>query len=228
MRLSVSEWDLQNILRDKAVSRSWTMAGSSHPILNILKCDSRIFTANAVVRRQVEKMWARLGKDHGTRFGPADLDRLKLFITSFSNLLAGEKPRAFPSDQPGMKLLDAVSREKIKKALRYIVRHFAAPVNLTQLAVEASLSRRHFERLFKKAAGVSPSQFLMEQRMQRTLQLLRRTDLKIESIIEMVGFRNRGHFFRAFTKRTGLSPEAFRKNLLTGRPDSLRISPLTR
>jgi AraC family transcriptional regulator, L-rhamnose operon transcriptional activator RhaR len=128
--------------------------------------------------------------------------------------------KAFMPDQPHLEALDPVWRGKIRWSLRQIAQHYAEPVNLSRLAQELSLGCRQFERLFKKAAGCSPSQYLMEQRIQRALQLIKRTDVKIESIIEMAGFHNRGHFFRAFTKRTGLSPETFRKSLL----DSIRHS----
>jgi AraC family transcriptional regulator, regulatory protein of adaptative response / methylated-DNA-[protein]-cysteine methyltransferase len=48
---------------------------------------------------------------------------------------------------------------RIEKAIRYLADHFAENPSLNLLAREAGLSPFHFQRLFRRWAGVSPKQF---------------------------------------------------------------------
>jgi AraC family transcriptional regulator, regulatory protein of adaptative response / methylated-DNA-[protein]-cysteine methyltransferase len=50
--------------------------------------------------------------------------------------------------------------ERIKKAIEYIHQHFQEQPQLEKVAKEVYLSPFHFQRLFKKWAGVSPKKFL--------------------------------------------------------------------
>ncbi len=49
---------------------------------------------------------------------------------------------------------------RIEKAIQFIGEHFKAQPSLEQIAARANLSRYHFDRLFKRWAGISPIQFL--------------------------------------------------------------------
>ncbi len=49
---------------------------------------------------------------------------------------------------------------RIEKAIRFIENHFKSQPSLDQIAASANLSRYHFDRLFKRWAGISPIQFL--------------------------------------------------------------------
>ena len=49
---------------------------------------------------------------------------------------------------------------RIEKAIRFIEAHFRSRPSLDQMAASVHLSRYHFDRLFKRWAGVSPIQFL--------------------------------------------------------------------
>ncbi len=49
---------------------------------------------------------------------------------------------------------------RIEKAIQFIEDHFRSQPSLDQIAASANLSRYHFDRLFKRWAGVSPIQFV--------------------------------------------------------------------
>jgi AraC family transcriptional regulator of adaptative response/methylated-DNA-[protein]-cysteine methyltransferase len=50
--------------------------------------------------------------------------------------------------------------ERIEKAIGYVEKHFQEKPNLDRLAQVCNLSPFHFQKLFKRWAGVSPKQFL--------------------------------------------------------------------
>ena len=49
---------------------------------------------------------------------------------------------------------------RIEKAIQFIEDHFKSQPSLDQIAASANLSRYHFDRLFKRWAGISPIQFV--------------------------------------------------------------------
>ncbi len=49
---------------------------------------------------------------------------------------------------------------RVEEAIRYLEAHFREQPNLDDIAASVHLSKYHFQRLFKRWAGVSPTQFL--------------------------------------------------------------------
>ena len=62
--------------------------------------------------------------------------------------------------------------ERIAKAIKYIETNFRAQPNLDQIAESIHLSKYHFDRLFKRWAGISPIQFLQYITLDYTKQKL--------------------------------------------------------
>jgi len=57
------------------------------------------------------------------------------------------------------------------------------------------------------------SDYLMEFRVSRAVELLESTDLTISEISETVGFNSQSYFIASFKKKTRLSPLAYKKLL---------------
>nr|WP_309224485.1 helix-turn-helix transcriptional regulator [Halomicronema sp. CCY15110] len=56
----------------------------------------------------------------------------------------------------------------------------------------------------------SPSQYLLQQRVERAKQLLKRTDKPIVEIALACGFNSQRHLSRKFRHLTGMRPKAYR------------------
>jgi len=61
-------------------------------------------------------------------------------------------------------------------------------------AAQAGLSKFHFQRLFKRATGVSPSRYHINLRMNVARRLLRETKKSVVDIALEVGYANPSHF----------------------------------
>lgn len=72
-------------------------------------------------------------------------------------------------------------------------------------------SRFHFMRVFKKATGLSPMQYLLERRVRYASNLLKTTSLAVEEVGRQAGFEDPYYFSRLFRKKAGVSPMAFRR-----------------
>ena len=78
------------------------------------------------------------------------------------------------------------------------------------------MSVRQFERLFKRALGVTIRQYILRIRLDHAKHLLRDTEETISSVALNVGFYDHAHFTRIFTRENGVTPKVYRKQSLTG------------
>lgn len=83
--------------------------------------------------------------------------------------------------------------------------------DVTTLASEANMSRVHYTRRFKRALGVSPNEFLIRQRIERSALLLKQTDWTLQHIAEVIGYEDAHYFSRQFRRIMGVSPGVYRK-----------------
>ncbi|WP_062238903.1 helix-turn-helix domain-containing protein [Fictibacillus sp. FJAT-27399] len=101
----------------------------------------------------------------------------------------------------------------IKTVLSFIHEHYASELSLEELAKASRLSKNHFIRTFKEAAGCTPGQYVTKVRLERAIDLLRTTALDITTIGFAVGFGSLTAFERSFKKRYGCSVSHYRKSL---------------
>jgi len=91
---------------------------------------------------------------------------------------------------------------------------YSEKISLKELAEEACCSEPYLCAKFKKTFGMTPTDYLLQRRMNIAGHLLRTTDLRINEISRKVGYEDIYYFSRSFKKRVGSSPSTFRKNLL--------------
>jgi AraC-like DNA-binding protein len=100
---------------------------------------------------------------------------------------------------------------RIAEAISYLETHFEEPIGLEDLARIAHQSRRNFVRAFHAAMGSSPIAYLIQLRVNRAADLLRRSDQSITEIAFRVGFSESNYFTRQFHKILGVTPRAYRQ-----------------
>ena len=69
----------------------------------------------------------------------------------------------------------------------------------------------YFNRLIKKHAGMTYTDYLQSLRLEKAEFLLHTTDHRIDRIAWEVGYHNKGYFYKLFTERHRLTPAQFRK-----------------
>jgi AraC family transcriptional regulator len=102
---------------------------------------------------------------------------------------------------------------------------------LEEVAAQSCLSPFHLHRLFARAFGETPHQYLVRRRIERAADLLARTDTPVTLICLECGFQSLGSFSSLFRKRLGASPMQYRSQKraarisLTGAYDAQMVSP---
>ena len=91
------------------------------------------------------------------------------------------------------------------------MRNYKNPeLSLSMAAEEASVSMGYLSGLFKKESGTNFVKYLTDVRMEKSIQLLRTTDMKVYEIAYETGFSNPHYFSISFKKYTGMSPSEFK------------------
>ncbi|MEO6846110.1 MAG: AraC family transcriptional regulator, partial [Chthoniobacterales bacterium] len=104
---------------------------------------------------------------------------------------------------------------RLQPALAYLRLHLAESPPVGLLARQSGLSEPQFRRVFHRALGLSPVNYLRNLRMERACALLKTTDLTLEAIAEQIGYQGASFFVTTFRKQFGIPPGIFRHQPLS-------------
>jgi AraC family transcriptional regulator len=137
----------------------------------------------------------------------------QLYVDSLANALMVQLIRDFSTTTPQIVASEGgLSDRQLLQIADYVHEHLAQEIRISELAELTRMSHFHFSRLFKQAIGVSPHQYVIEQRVERAKQLLKQTQLPIMEIAVQCGFSSHSHLGKWFRQCTGLSPKDYRVN----------------
>lgn len=111
---------------------------------------------------------------------------------------------------PPLPGLDAVSDNRVRRAMLLIERRLCEPGGLIEVASAVAMTPRHLARLFHRETGQSPSAFRDMLRIERARRLLAETRLPMTEIALRCGYADGAHFARAWRARHGRAPSAER------------------
>ena len=129
-----------------------------------------------------------------------------LALAIMAKLRRIEIPMAATSEQLGSGL------SRIAPALYELVRSFAEPIRIDDLASVCHVCPAQFRRLFKTATGQTPIQYLNRLRIQMASSLLTSTDLSVMTISQNVGYATLSSFNRQFLTMMRVSPREWRQS----------------
>ncbi|MBD1997583.1 helix-turn-helix transcriptional regulator [Oculatella sp. FACHB-28] len=136
----------------------------------------------------------------------------RLYIDSLTTALAAHLIRHYSTTQPKIPTIaDGLSNYALEKAIDYIHAYLDQEITLPKLAEVVGMSQYYFCRLFKQSTGISPHQYLLQQRVERAKQLLQQRKFSIADIALQCGFSNQSHLNRHFKRIVGVTPFTFLK-----------------
>lgn len=146
-----------------------------------------------------------LQKFHRSSMVPGSLQALRaktLFFTIIDEVLTCYGNRRNESN-----------RELVEQAMEYMDAHFMEPLTMPGLAAQYGLNSKQLAYLFQKHAGISPNEYLIEQRISRARQLLSSTGCSVAKVSAYVGYADPYYFSKIFKKRTGVCPSTLQRCL---------------
>ncbi len=95
----------------------------------------------------------------------------------------------------------------------YISRNYTTSLTTADLARHFHLTEQYFCRIFKKATGKTPINYINGYRIEKAAVLLKNTDQSITDIALSVGFDDPNYFSRTFKKHMGATPREYRNSI---------------
>jgi AraC-like DNA-binding protein len=129
-----------------------------------------------------------------------------LLAARFVELVSGRQRRS-----GGAAEAQARDRRRAVEAALWIDAHSQQAIDLERTAAAAGLSSFHFLRVFARALGVTPHQYLVRSRLRHAARLLAENARSITDVALDVGFGDLSNFVRTFHRAAGVSPRGFRQ-----------------
>jgi AraC family transcriptional regulator len=107
----------------------------------------------------------------------------------------------------------AMAPHQMRRVNDYVKAHLDKKIILRDMARQAGLSPSHFSRLFRRSAGTTPHQYVLERRIDHAKSLMTDSRHSLLDIAIATGFRTHQHFSKVFQRITGHSPRQYRSQL---------------
>jgi AraC family transcriptional regulator len=134
-----------------------------------------------------------------------------LLVDGVAHAIAAHLVRHYMSGEPLTDKKPSLPGYKLRHVTAWMAEHMTEEFSLSRLADEAGISEFHFNRLFKQATGLPPSQYQINLRVNEACRLLTETAQSVIQVGLAVGYSNPSHFAQVFKKQTGLTPSEYRK-----------------
>ena len=105
------------------------------------------------------------------------------------------------------------NHKTIERTLEYINNTLTADLTLESLASAANFNAIYFHKLFKASTGKTLHEYVEEQRIKKSTNLLISTNMTLAQIAYECGFSSQSYFSYAFKKKNGSTPREYAKKI---------------
>lgn len=108
-------------------------------------------------------------------------------------------------------ILSAGADKTLSSAVDYIHKNFRkAQIPISTLSKMAFVSETYFRKVFKQAFSLSPSQYIINLKLEYATQLLQSKLYTVAEVSDLSGFDDPKYFSKLFKKRYAISPLAYK------------------
>lgn len=128
-----------------------------------------------------------------------------------SVLFFQNKRQEITNDMVKQNWLSRTADSPVYRAVQWMDAHLIEPYNLSSLAGIARVSERTLLRQFNSVLGLTPLQYLQQQRIERAKLMLEVTINTVQTVATACGYTDVGSLRRLFLRLTGVTPAVYRK-----------------
>ncbi|PWW45284.1 MULTISPECIES: helix-turn-helix domain-containing protein [Paenibacillus] len=110
----------------------------------------------------------------------------------------------------------------LERSIMYMRRFMSEGISMDQLAKIAGLTPSSYSRSFKKAKGMSPTDYLNRLRIDEAKKQLKQESCVLKDVAVSVGYGNEYYFSRKFKQTLGIAPSLYMKK------DQIRVATASR
>jgi transcriptional regulator GlxA family with amidase domain len=172
------------------------------------------------VRVEHDPVWVKDGKIYTSAGFSAGIDLALAWVEEDCGAaLAHEAARELvlflrrPGGQPQMSVSlasQASEMTSIRELQIWIAEHLEAKLSVDDLADRMAMSVRNFERVFTREVGTTPSQYVLQMRVEAARRHLERTEKGLKQVASAAGFGSVDVMRRAFVRLLGITPRRYR------------------
>ena len=101
----------------------------------------------------------------------------------------------------------------ITEAKRFIMKNYNRNIQLKDVANHVFLSPNYFHKLFTQVTGITPHQYIINQKINAAKKMLLESDATITDIIINCGFSSQSYFNAIFKREVKITPNDYRKSM---------------
>lgn len=101
-------------------------------------------------------------------------------------------------------------RNCIDEIINIIEYNYDKNININTLAKNIYMNPSYLSRLFREEKGITLKEYILQKKIERAKELLRRKNISVKMVSNSVGFTDPLYFSRIFKRKTGLSPLEFK------------------
>jgi transcriptional regulator GlxA family with amidase domain len=172
------------------------------------------------VRVEHDPVWVKDGKIYTSAGFSAGIDLALAWVEEDCGAgLAHEAARELvlflrrPGGQPQMSVSlasQASEMTSIRELQIWIAEHLGTRLSVEDLADRMAMSVRNFERVFTREVGTTPSQYVLQMRVEAARRHLERTEKGLKQVASAAGFGGVDVMRRAFVRLLGITPRRYR------------------
>lgn len=103
--------------------------------------------------------------------------------------------------------------DRLAFIIHYIRNNLSQTISIEDLSKKIYMSESNFHRVFKNEMGISPVEFINNERIKLATSLLHNPKMKIKDIYMECGFNSLSYFTRLFKRKKQLSPKEYQMKL---------------
>jgi YesN/AraC family two-component response regulator len=105
-------------------------------------------------------------------------------------------------------------RARLRSVLDFVEEHLNDRIQVEDVCKMANMSYYYFVKFFKKAIGLSFTEYVNYRKIKWAERILLTKDLSVSEVGDRIGMPNMAHFYKMFKKYNECSPKQFQKRML--------------
>lgn len=109
-------------------------------------------------------------------------------------------------------IVDKTSNKYINQCIYYINSHYTEDIKIKDIAETLKITPSYIERIFKKEYKMSIIDYIINQRLNYAIVLLKKTSLSYKTIAERSGFKTYVQLYKTFKKKYQCTIDEFKQS----------------
>ncbi|NMH24301.1 AraC family transcriptional regulator [Flavobacterium solisilvae] len=161
--------------------------------------ENYFFYNNVELASTINKLIKECTGSSITKDAIADLTLQELII----RIIQTQTVKRFDSD------VNLDNNSPIATSISFIRNNIRESINLKQLSEKACMSTTSFYRYFKRELGMSPIEYILNEKIKYAKKLLSNPNIQVNEVSYATGFEDCNYFIRLFKKYEGVTPKQY-------------------